>query len=178
MRIFAEKVCQFKKTLYLCIAFLKKGRLAQLVQSICLTSRGSAVRIRQRPHNKPKRWLSFENIVIIRAFSSAGSEHLPYKQRVGGSNPSTPTPKTSTFPTLRFFYLCYNCPSCHDWVKIGAALSSLGESGRHWFHICSSQNGGYNAIECDRKFDNLLCSNRRIGIGTFFHYCKNAGLEF
>lgn len=64
-----------------------------------------------------------------------------------------------------------------DWVKIGAALSSLGESGRHWFHICSSQNGGYNAIECDRKFDNLLRSNRRIGIGTFFHYCKNAGLE-
>ena len=65
-----------------------------------------------------------------------------------------------------------------DWVKIGAALSSLGESGRHWFHICSSQNGGYNAIECDHKFDNLLRSNRRIGIGTFFHYCKNAGLEF
>ena len=28
-----------------------KGRLAQLVQSICLTSRGSAVRIRQRPLN-------------------------------------------------------------------------------------------------------------------------------
>ncbi len=31
-----------------------------------------------------------------RAFSSAGSEHLPYKQRVGGSNPSTPTTKLST----------------------------------------------------------------------------------
>ena len=60
------------------------GRLAQLVQSICLTSRGSAVRIRQRPPPRRK---------IIRAFSSAGSEHLPYKQRVGGSNPSTPTPK-------------------------------------------------------------------------------------
>ena len=29
-----------------------KGRLAQLVQSICLTSRGSAVRIRQRPRQK------------------------------------------------------------------------------------------------------------------------------
>ena len=26
-----------------------------------------------------------------RAFGSAGLEHLPYKQRVGGSNPSTPT---------------------------------------------------------------------------------------
>lgn len=64
-----------------------------------------------------------------------------------------------------------------DWVKIGAALSSLGESGRQWFHLCSSQNSGYNAAECDHKFDNLLRSNRRIGIGTFFHYCKNAGLE-
>jgi hypothetical protein len=30
---------------------------------------------------------------ITREFSSAGSEHLPYKQRVGGSNPSTPTEK-------------------------------------------------------------------------------------
>ena len=29
-----------------------------------------------------------------RALSSAGSEHLPYKQRVGGSNPSAPTLQT------------------------------------------------------------------------------------
>jgi hypothetical protein len=29
-----------------------------------------------------------------RELSSAGSEHLPYKQRVGGSNPSAPTKKT------------------------------------------------------------------------------------
>ena len=28
---------------------------------------------------------------LERALSSAGSEHLPYKQRVGGSNPSAPT---------------------------------------------------------------------------------------
>ena len=75
-----------------CFFFL--GRLAQLVQSICLTSRGSAVRIRQRPPPKRK---------IIRAFSSAGSEHLPYKQRVGGSNPSTPTPnKIVKFPLRAF----------------------------------------------------------------------------
>ena len=37
---------------YIFASLLKReciGRLAQLVQSICLTSRGSAVRIRQRP---------------------------------------------------------------------------------------------------------------------------------
>ena len=27
----------------------------------------------------------------VRALSSVGLEHLPYKQRVGGSNPSAPT---------------------------------------------------------------------------------------
>jgi hypothetical protein len=31
------------------------------------------------------------SLIREREFSSAGSEHLPYKQRVGGSNPSTPT---------------------------------------------------------------------------------------
>ena len=64
-----------------------------------------------------------------------------------------------------------------DWVKIGAALSSLGESGRQWFHLCSSQNSGYNSAECDRKFNNLLRSTRKIGIGTFFYYCRLYGIE-
>ena len=41
----------------------------------------------------------------IRAFSSAGSEHLPYKQRVGGSNPSTPT-REEQENLLLFFCLC------------------------------------------------------------------------
>ena len=39
------------------------------------------------------------------AFSSAGSEHLPYKQRVGGSNPSTPTkPKTRLLKSGLFLF--------------------------------------------------------------------------
>ena len=37
-----------------------------------------------------------------REFSSAGSEHLPYKQRVGGSNPSTPT----KVPRGAFLFSC------------------------------------------------------------------------
>jgi hypothetical protein len=32
---------------------------------------------------------------IDRELSSAGSEHLPYKQRVGGSNPTAPTKEAS-----------------------------------------------------------------------------------
>ena len=42
----------------------------------------------------------------IGALSSAGLEHLPYKQRVGGSNPSTPTTQKSRNLTwLRDFFL-------------------------------------------------------------------------
>ena len=41
-----------------------------------------------------------------RAFSSAGLEHLPYKQRVGGSNPSTPTSlKTRILTRMRVFFV-------------------------------------------------------------------------
>ena len=39
-----------------------------------------------------------------REFSSAGLEHLPYKQRVNGSNPLTPTLKKTELFGL-FFYL-------------------------------------------------------------------------
>ena len=50
--------------------------------------------------NFQKIWWNKKNIVPLHrfskvgAFSSAGLEHLPYKQRVGGSNPSTPTKKS------------------------------------------------------------------------------------
>ena len=39
---------------------------------------------------------------VFRALSAAGSEHLPYKQRVGGSNPSAPT--NTTFPFIKDYY--------------------------------------------------------------------------
>ena len=66
--------------------------------------------------------------------------------------------------------------SYDDWVNIGFSLASLGESGREYFHIVSQQNPKYNARETDRKFDGFLRGNGRIGIGTFFHYCKHYGV--
>ena len=42
---------------------------------------------------------------VLWEFSSAGLEHLPYKQRVGGSNPSTPTKKREILVVALFFYL-------------------------------------------------------------------------
>jgi hypothetical protein len=90
------------------------GRLAQLVQSTCLTSRGSLVRTQYLPP-KPsglKDLLNSINLPAIvsvngknlREISSAGSEHLPYKQGVTGSNPVSPT-KKSLSVTLRGFFI-------------------------------------------------------------------------
>ena len=42
-----------------------------------------------------------------RALSSAGSEHLVYTQRVGGSNPSAPTKEVQKGP-LFLFHLIQN----------------------------------------------------------------------
>ena len=42
-----------------------------------------------------------------RAFSSAGLEHLPYKQRVGGSNPSTPTQSEQVYNLFAFLFTYY-----------------------------------------------------------------------
>ena len=76
----------FAKTLYLCTRFRERtpaegsatwlsseGRLAQLVQSICLTSRGSAVRIRQRPHDG--------SLAQLNRASDYGSEGCGFESR-------------------------------------------------------------------------------------------------
>ena len=49
---------------------------------------------------------SILEIVCKGALSSAGLEHLPYKQRVGGSNPSAPTTKcvSVNYSLVRFFF--------------------------------------------------------------------------
>ena len=48
---------------------------------------------------------------ISRALSSAGSERLPYKQRVGGSNPSAPT-RHDLYLFWRF-HLAVRIPASH-----------------------------------------------------------------
>ena len=46
------------------------------------------------------------NEVLTREHSSVGLEHLPYKQRVGGSTPSAPTKKEIHYGESLFLYLC------------------------------------------------------------------------
>lgn len=65
-----------------------------------------------------------------------------------------------------------------SWFIVGCALASLGENGRRFFHLCSSQNQAYKYAECDKKFTNLVRTGKRIGIGSFFAICKDYGVAF
>lgn len=67
--------------------------------------------------------------------------------------------------------------SYDDWLKVGCALATLGESGRSLFHICSRQNAKYNAAKPDKMFTDLLRRNyQQVNIGTFFWMCKQHGI--
>ena len=113
-RLFEGKLIAKCSDANLCSAqALQIGSIAQLVQSICLTSRGSGVRIPLLPQ-RSKAAISrlfhlYFNVLCMqplpREHSSAGSEHLPYKQRVRGSNPFAPTENEYDFGSY-FFVLC------------------------------------------------------------------------
>ena len=72
-------------------------------------------RVRQNDHRDlskkiAQRFANMKNIAYLcnafrkqRELSSAGSERLPYKQRVGGSNPSAPTENETILKSSRFF---------------------------------------------------------------------------
>ena len=67
--------------------------------------------------------------------------------------------------------------SYDDWLKVGCALATLGESGRSLFHICSRQNAKYNAAKTDKMFTDLLRRNyQQVNIGTFIWMCKQHGI--
>lgn len=66
----------------------------------------------------------------FRAFSSAGSEHLPYKQRVGGSNPSTPTKTGFTSIDAKPVFLCMVFSVKTD-INQFSGMENLSDGERH-----------------------------------------------
>ena len=70
----------------------QNGAVVQLVRISACHAGGRG--FESRPHRQ-------------REHSSVGLEHLPYKQRVGGSTPSAPTKKEIRFTDLFLFFAAY-----------------------------------------------------------------------
>lgn len=65
-----------------------------------------------------------------------------------------------------------------DWVKIGFAFASLGESGRDYYHRISKLYARYDYEECKKQFEiSLRKHDGRTNIASFFQYCKDAGVN-
>ena len=63
------------------------------------------------------------------------------------------------------------------WRNLGFAFASIGEEGRGFFHRISCTSKKYDEKENDKKFSYWLKKyNGEIKLGTFFHYCKEAGI--
>lgn len=66
----------------------------------------------------------------------------------------------------------------HEWVDLGFAFASLGESGRQPFHDISRMNAKYDHSDCDRKFSNCLVTGRNaVSIATFYKLAADHGID-
>ena len=112
------------------------GSLAQLVQSVCLTSRGSGVRIPQLPLNESSRLQQCKRLFHEREHSSVGLERLLDKQEVSGSNPLVPTNENQTVAEMQLsdFYVCYS----RVFQRFSAAgLSRKSNRETTWRQLCA-----------------------------------------
>lgn len=80
------------------------------------------------------------------------------------------------------------CSGSHDltqgdygrYLTIGFALASeFGESGRAYFHQICGQNPKYESAHCDKQYSYCMrdTGQKKIRIGSFYHLCKEAGIE-
>lgn len=66
-----------------------------------------------------------------------------------------------------------------DWIRVGLAFANdFGESGRPLFHHFSSLSSKYDAQECDKKYSELLRTNRgALHYQTFYFLCEKYGVD-
>jgi hypothetical protein len=126
------------------------------------------------------RFVSHDPELVINPHAKVWKKYIPKKQVM-------PTGKTYVY-TDNDVEHCINqlrgkgidiTDSYHDWVSVGMAFAKeFGERGRQYFHDVSSVSTKYDHAKCDKKYDNLLKTNRgAVGIGSFFWLCALNGLE-
>jgi len=69
--------------------------------------------------------------------------------------------------------------SYEDFLLVALSIADgYSEGGRQYFHAIASLSDKYDTAQADKKFDNALkTKNGKVKIGSFFHLCKQAGIE-
>ena len=65
-----------------------------------------------------------------------------------------------------------------NWVRIGYALTNLGEGGRAYFHEISKHYSNYGTEKTDKKFDELLRGSRgSVSMGSLRYMIRKVGIQ-
>jgi len=66
----------------------------------------------------------------------------------------------------------------HDWMRVGFALSTLGEAGRYLFHRVSQFHPEYNAKGTDEQFDKCLSGQGNgVKLESLFYIARDRGIR-
>lgn len=98
----------------------------------------------------------FKRLKINREHSSAGSEHLPYKQRVLGSNPSAPTELKKGFRKLKPFFIFFTSLTCSP----QNCIFFLACPTQHHQATCLPSLAWTYTRRCEHNRFSTLCSTR------------------
>ena len=108
-----------------------------------------------------------------RTNSAAGSEHLPYKQRVGGSNPSSSTKLLSYLITLIYSHLIQNLSDCFCMYSIKACKKNKGPF-RPLFHLFKIFCADIKVFAVNINTRETLCYLINLYDIAFFQFVFNA----
>lgn len=66
----------------------------------------------------------------------------------------------------------------YKYIRIGLSLADeFGESGRDYFHYICRFGLKYNERDCNRDYSGFIKNGTKVSIGTFYYYCREAGIE-
>ena len=69
--------------------------------------------------------------------------------------------------------------SYEEWYQAGCSLANtFGEAGRDYYHLVSQHYPDYQPTDTDKQYSACLKANSLSTLGTFFHLCKQIGIEY
>lgn len=128
------------------------------------------------------RFVSYDPSLYLNSRSQIFKKYIPKKE----------TPKTENYPnalaTSDFHHILDQISTnkiditqgqYYIWLRVGFAIADyFDESGRSYFHTISQNSEKYDPKVCDKQYSACLKSRGQgIQLGTFIHWCKEAGIN-
>ena len=128
------------------------------------------------------RFLSYDPDIHVNPKAKQFNVKVDKKDRLPSKQQTTYIFTSSDFDNILNQIRDRNIDLCDEdyykYIRIGLSLAShFGESGRSNFHFICSYGSKYNEKDTDRDYSGFIKNGTKVSIGTFYYYCKEAGIE-